>query len=186
MMRTTVQEVPYNPQGVGVEFKGEKIECLAGQMTLRGEEYEVAAASLKPKTHKTKLAQTEVWLVFDGTKIVYHAVHSLPGSPAKSFEGSSFEPLARLTLLAIPAGKGLSDAGGQLVTIEPMVQKQGVPRCDAEGRRLFDLWQRVKTNMTLSEAQDQGYVGIGKAPPKKKGTYNLKPLSDVQDVAVTI
>lgn len=135
-MKRTTSTVPYNPQGIGIEypFTDDTIKCRAGKVTFRSKTHDVTAKTVTPQTYAGKLGQTEVWVVFDGTKAVYHIAKSSPGVPAKDFDELGLIPLFRPAIVQIPAGNSLADADGQIVEFRPMIETVYKKRIGKDGK----------------------------------------------------
>lgn len=175
-MKQTMSNIPCNPQGVGVRypFSGDVIECLAGSIMVGGKTYAVAAKTIKPKTFQTKLAQTEVWLVVEDGQALYQATISSPGTLA----GDPLGAVARLAFITIPAGKTLAEADGQIVTVEPMVERRATPKRSSGGEVLVRVWELVDHEVPASDA--------AKKYDAQAGTFRKEPVLLEEEVPVTI
>lgn len=149
-MKQTTADIPYNPREVGCEVDGRSIACRAGTVTVAGADHDVSARDLTAQIYESKLARTEVWLVYDPetSEVRYEKVVGSPDNPTALEE--NLTPLARLLAVEYEGGERVR---GQKVDVRSMTETRHVQLHDDEtGERLVDVWKR-RGRMPESEAR---------------------------------
>lgn len=157
---TTQTAIPHAPEGLTLSAEEDgTLQLGEGAVRVGGRSYDVDARTVEPKRLKTKLAQTDVWLVWRSDEVAYvvgkGSVDTPIEAPCETAEGDC-RVLARVARVKVwPEDTGREDRTVVwLIRPTPMTETRHEPVRDPEtGEQVFEVWKKV-SEVSRAEATD--------------------------------
>lgn len=166
-------EVPYAPQGLAPLYNegSGTLELSAGSVEVGGRRYEVDARDVEPKRLKTKLAQTDVYLVWRGDRVAYEVAQGSDDAPTeRPCETAEGDCLVLVHVARVKVWPEDTERKHRehvyLRQPAPMTETRNTPVVDTDtGEPMFEVWKKVN-EVPRSETSDYDDHANTRVEPK--------------------